>query len=124
MQNANKLKEKTQKKNNIETYVTRTNNRASSTPAAVMGSKAEQLDKLYDTLMVRMHTEKDTTLRSFLTLKTFVPVTSDGTVDNGEPSESKYKLYISFFKNNNNKLSNIAFGFGSSITSLAFSFVF
>ena len=69
--------EKTQKKNNIETYVTRTNNRASSTPAAVMGSKAEQLDKLYDTLMVRMHTEKDTTLRSFLTLKTFVPAESD-----------------------------------------------
>lgn len=64
---------KTQKKNNIETYVTRTNNRASSTPAAVMGSKPEQLDKLYDTLMYRMHVEKDSTLRSFLTLKSFVP---------------------------------------------------
>ena len=38
-----------------------------------MGSKPEQLDKLYDTLMIRLHTEKDSTLRSFLTLKTFVP---------------------------------------------------
>ena len=62
-----------QKNDHIETSVTRTNNRATSTPAAVMGSKPEQLDKLYDTLMVRLHVEKDPTLRSFLTLKTFVP---------------------------------------------------
>ena len=38
-----------------------------------MGSTTEQLDKLYDTLMIRLHKEKDPTLRSFLTLKTFVP---------------------------------------------------
>ena len=62
-----------QKKDHIETSVTRMNNRATSTPAAVMGSKSEQLDKLYDTLMVRLHVEKDSTLRSFLTLRTFVP---------------------------------------------------
>lgn len=63
----------TQKKNKIATSVTRTNNRATSTPAAVMGSTSEQLDKLYDTLMIRLHKEKDPSLRSFLTLKTFVP---------------------------------------------------
>jgi predicted RND superfamily exporter protein len=57
----------------IATSVTRVNNRATSSPAAVMGSKTEQLDKLYDTLMIRLHKEKDSTLSSFLTLKTFVP---------------------------------------------------
>ncbi|MFA6341408.1 MAG: MMPL family transporter [Fibrobacteraceae bacterium] len=61
------------KKKGIATSVTRTNNRATSTPAAVMGSTPEQLDKLYDTLMIRLHKEKDPTLRSFLTLRTFVP---------------------------------------------------
>ena len=64
---------KKQDDNHIATGVTRMNNRATSTPAAVMGSKPEQLDMLYDTLMVRLHVEKDSTLRSFLTLKTFVP---------------------------------------------------
>ena len=58
----------------ISTKVTRATNRAvTSTPAAVMGSKAEQLDKLYDTLMIRLHDEKDPLLGSFLTLKSFVP---------------------------------------------------
>lgn len=58
----------------ISTKVTRATNRAvTSTPAAVMGSTSEQLDKLYDTLMVRLHVEKDSTLGSFLTLKSFVP---------------------------------------------------
>ena len=61
-------------KKGIATSVTRTNNRATSTPAAVMGSTTEQLDKLYDTLMTRLHVEKDSTLRSFLTLRTFVPL--------------------------------------------------
>ncbi|MCI5600952.1 MAG: MMPL family transporter [Hallerella porci] len=66
--------EKTQKKNKISTKVTRESNKAvSSTPAAVMGSKPEQLDKLYDTLMVRLLVEKDSMLGSFLTLKSFVP---------------------------------------------------
>ncbi|SHG51957.1 hypothetical protein SAMN05720766_102190 [Fibrobacter sp. UWH9] len=61
-------------KNKISTKVTRATNRAvTSTPAAVMGSKPEQLDMLYDTLMVRLHVEKDSTLGSFLTLKSFVP---------------------------------------------------
>jgi len=64
---------KKQDANHIATSVTRTNNRATSTPAAVMGSTTAQLDQLYDTLMVRLHVEKDSTLRSFLTLKTFVP---------------------------------------------------
>ncbi len=60
--------------NKISTKVTRATGKAvTSTPAAVMGSKPEQLDKLYDTLMVRLHVEKDTTLGSFLTLKSFVP---------------------------------------------------
>jgi len=58
---------------NIATGITMASNRKSSVPAAVMGSKPEQLDKLYDTLMIRLHKEKDPTLRSFLTLKTFVP---------------------------------------------------
>lgn len=52
-------------------------NRKSSTPAAVMSTRAELLDSLYDTLMVRMHTEHDSTLRSFLTLKTFLPSQDD-----------------------------------------------
>ena len=65
--------EKTQVKKGIRTGVTRINNRSSSTPAAVMGSSSKQLDLLYDTLMVRLHVEHDSTLRSFLTLKTFVP---------------------------------------------------
>jgi predicted RND superfamily exporter protein len=57
----------------IATGLTISSNRKSSVPAAVMGSKAAQLDMLYDTLMTRLHKEKDPTLRSFLTLKTFVP---------------------------------------------------
>lgn len=61
----------------ISTSVTISSNRKSSTPAAVMGSSKEQLDKLYDTLMIRLHKEKDPTLRSFLTLKTFVPSQED-----------------------------------------------
>ena len=65
--------EKKKDDGHIATGVTRSNSRATSTPAAVMGSKSEQLDMLYDTLMVRLHVEKDSTLRSFLTLKTFVP---------------------------------------------------
>ena len=65
--------EKTPKKKGISAGVARSNNRATSTPAAVMGSKSEQLDALYDTLMVRLHVEHDPMLRSFLTLKTFVP---------------------------------------------------
>lgn len=61
-------------KNKISTKVTKASNKAkSSTPAAVMGSKPEQLDKLYDTLMYRLRVEKDPMLGSFLTLKTFVP---------------------------------------------------
>jgi len=57
----------------ISAGVTMSSGRKSSQPAAVMGSKPEQLDKLYDTLMVLLHKEKVPTLRSFLTLKTFVP---------------------------------------------------
>ncbi|MBQ3715421.1 MAG: MMPL family transporter [Fibrobacter sp.] len=60
--------------NKISTKVTRATGKAvTSTPAAVMGSKPEQLDKLYDTLMVRLLVEHDSTLGSFLTLKSFVP---------------------------------------------------
>jgi uncharacterized protein len=47
--------------------------RKSAQPAAVMGDTQEELDKLYDSLMYRMHQEKDPMLQSFLTLKTFVP---------------------------------------------------
>ena len=66
--------EKTQKKNKISTKVTTASGKAkTSTPAAVMGSKPEQLDKLYDTLMYSLLVEKDPMLGSFLTLKTFVP---------------------------------------------------
>ena len=64
----------TTSKNKISTKVTRATGKAvTSTPAAVMGSKPEQLDRLYDTLMVRLHVEHDSTLGSFLTLKSFVP---------------------------------------------------
>ena len=61
----------------IGTGVATASNRKSSSPAAVMGSHAVQLDSLYDTLMVRLHHEKDPTLRSFLTLKSFVPAPTD-----------------------------------------------
>ena len=57
----------------ISAGVTMSSGRKSSQPAAVMGSKPEQLDKLYDTLMILLHKEKAPNLRSFLTLKTFVP---------------------------------------------------
>lgn len=61
-------------KNKISTKVTKSSNKAvTSTPAAVMGSTPEQLDKLYDTLMIRLRDEKDPMLGSFLTLRTFVP---------------------------------------------------
>ncbi|WP_290723518.1 MMPL family transporter [Fibrobacter sp. UBA2449] len=73
LRNLRRVSTEKKQENGINTSVTRTNNRATSTPAAVMGSKAEQLDMLYDTLMVRLHVEKDPTLRSFLTLKSFVP---------------------------------------------------
>lgn len=64
-------------KKSIGTGVAQSSNRKSSSPAAVMGSSPAQLDSLYDTLMVRLHKEKDPTLRSFLTLKSFVPAQSD-----------------------------------------------
>lgn len=64
----------TVKKNKISTKVTKESNKAvTSTPAAVMGSTPEQLDKLYDTLMYRLRVEKDSLLGSFLTLRSFVP---------------------------------------------------
>ena len=66
-----------QVKKTISTGNALASNRKSSTPAAVMASRAELLDSLYDTLMVRMHTEHDSTLRSFLTLKTFLPSQDD-----------------------------------------------
>lgn len=66
-----------QVKKSISTGNALASNRKSSTPAAVMATRAELLDSLYDTLMVRMHTEHDSTLRSFLTLKTFLPSQAD-----------------------------------------------
>ena len=66
-----------QVKKSISTGNALASNRKSSTPAAVMSTRAELLDSLYDTLMVRMHVEHDSTLRSFLTLKTFLPSQAD-----------------------------------------------
>lgn len=57
----------------ISTGVAIASNRKTSTPAAVMANSTEALDSLYDSLMVILHKEKDPTLRSFLTLKTFLP---------------------------------------------------
>ncbi len=51
--------------------------RKSSQPAAVLGDSREDLDRLYDSLMVRKNIEKDPYLKSFLTLKTFVPEESE-----------------------------------------------
>ena len=73
LKNLRRESTETKAQQGISTSVTIKSNRTSSTPAAVMGSKPEQLDKLYDTLMIRLHKEQDSTLRSFLTLKTFVP---------------------------------------------------
>ncbi|NLB64021.1 MAG: MMPL family transporter [Fibrobacter sp.] len=61
----------------ISTGVAQGGKRTTSTPAVVMGDDPAQLDQLYDTLMVRLHEEKDPYLRSFLTLKTFVPSQED-----------------------------------------------
>jgi len=69
--------EKNPNEPNVHTGVAMTSKRKSSQPAAVMGDTPEELNKLYDTLMVRLHQEKDTLLRSFLTLKTFVPPEED-----------------------------------------------
>lgn len=66
-----------QVKKSISTGNALASNRKSSTPAAVMATRADLLDSLYDTLMVRMHVEHDSTLRSFLTLKTFLPSPKD-----------------------------------------------
>jgi len=73
LQNLRRVSKEVKVEKGIATGITISSNRKSSTPAAVMGSTREQLDKLYDTLMIRLHKENDTTLRSFLTLKTFVP---------------------------------------------------
>lgn len=70
-------RESAQTKKSIRTGLAQSSTRTSSSPAAVMGSSPAQLDSLYDTLMVRLHKEKDPALRSFLTLKTFVPALSD-----------------------------------------------
>lgn len=70
-------KEKNEVRKKIATGVAIASNRKTSTPAAVMGDTPEQLDSLYDSLMVILHKEKDPTLRSFLTLKTFLPSQAD-----------------------------------------------
>jgi predicted RND superfamily exporter protein len=74
LQNLRRVSREVKVEKGIATGITISSNRKSSTPAAVMGSTQEQLDKLYDTLMIRLHKENDPTLRSFLTLKTFVPL--------------------------------------------------
>jgi predicted RND superfamily exporter protein len=75
----NLRREATEKKqlSGISTGVAQSSTRKAASPAAVMGSKMEQLDKLYDTLMIRLHKEKRQYLSSFLTLKTFVPSLED-----------------------------------------------
>lgn len=57
----------------MRTGVAESSKRKSSQPVAILGDNPAELDKLYDTLMVRLHSEKDPYLRSFLTLKSFVP---------------------------------------------------
>jgi predicted RND superfamily exporter protein len=74
LQNLRRVSKEVHVEKGIATGITISSNRKSSTPAAVMGSTQEQLDKLYDTLMIRLHKENAPTLRSFLTLKTFVPL--------------------------------------------------
>lgn len=61
----------------IKSNVAMETKRTGSQPAAVMGDSPEELDKLYDTLMTRLNKDKDPMLRSFLTLKTFVPTQND-----------------------------------------------
>jgi predicted RND superfamily exporter protein len=74
LQNLRREATEKKQKEGISTGLAQASSRRASSPAAVMGSTTEQLDKLYDTLMIRLHKEKDTTqLRSFLTLRTFVP---------------------------------------------------
>lgn len=70
-------KENTEQVKKISTGNALASNRKSSTPAAVMATRADLLDSLYDTLMVRKHKEEDPSLRSFLTLKTFLPSEAD-----------------------------------------------
>ena len=58
---------------NFHTGVAQGGKRTSSQPVVVLGDTREELDALYDTLMVRLHVDRDPVLKSFLTLKTFVP---------------------------------------------------
>lgn len=51
--------------------------RTSSQPVVILAKDAASLDALHDTLMQRLTVQHDTMLRSFLTLRTFVPKESD-----------------------------------------------
>ncbi len=62
---------------NFHTGVAQGSKRTSSQPVVVLGDSREELDRLYDTLMVRLHVDGDPMLRSFLTLRTFVPTAEE-----------------------------------------------
>ena len=62
---------------NFHTGVAQGSKRTSSQPVVVLGDSREELDRLYDTLMVRLHVDRDPLLRSFLTLRTFVPTAEE-----------------------------------------------
>ena len=55
------------------TGVALTSNRKSSQPVVALADDPKTLVALHDTLLYRLGTEKDTLLRSFLTLSTFLP---------------------------------------------------
>jgi uncharacterized protein len=51
--------------------------RTSSQPVVILAKDAKSLDALHDTLMRRLTVDRDTLLRSFLTLRSFVPSLPD-----------------------------------------------
>jgi predicted RND superfamily exporter protein len=51
--------------------------RTSSQPVVILAKDAASLDALHDTLLRRLTVDRDTFLRSFLTLRTFVPAPRD-----------------------------------------------
>ena len=51
--------------------------RTSSQPVVILADRSEDMNMLYDTLLRRLTVEHDPSLRSFLTLRSFVPIAQD-----------------------------------------------
>jgi predicted RND superfamily exporter protein len=77
MRNLRADKKQSKKGSGIHTGAALSSNRKSSQPVAVFGDSQEELKALHDTLVHRRNIDKDSYLRSFLTLYSFVPDEDD-----------------------------------------------